>query len=432
MFPAAFLAAHAYDCCDAGGALPPAPPAAADPVADVAGRVLWRAAHFGATPSPPDARTGQPTFFGDAAALPQLPVAELLAGADPAAAAPPSSSSRAPYGVLRAMGHLRDYGFVVVTGVPPSLEATQAACAALAPLMPSLYSRSGMWVTELRPPPAPAPAAAAEESAAAAAAAADSAAHTSSTDADSPGAPTSPAAADSETSFNDTAFSTLPLPEHLDGAYLEAPPGLQAFHALRPDPAGGHSLLVDGFAVAARLRAEHPATFAFFAAHELRFHHTERHTHVHQWRRVFELDDAGEVARVTWNNDDRAPLVPRRYAGLWATAAGLRAGGGGDGGGGGGGSAPPSAVAGGALIVRDFYAHLPVLLRALRDPLYQLWLPLRPGSLLLFDNTRVLHGRSAIDPRSARVLAGCYIAQQDWQGRWRALAAQHTGYAPAL
>jgi hypothetical protein len=378
--------------------------------------VLWRAAHFGATPTPPDARTGQPTFFGAAASLPQLPLGELLHHA--------AAAASSPDGVLRAMAALRDYGFVLVTGVPPTLEGTQAACAAIAPPMPSLYSRSGMWLTELRPPPPPPAPAGRQEGDATAPAAADS-----SLEEEGDASPAS-----SEAAYNDTAFSCLPLPEHLDGAYFEAPPGLQAFHCLRPDEAGGHSLLVDGFAVAERLRTEAPSTFAFFASHELRFHHTERATHIHQWRRVFELDDdTGAIARVTWNNDDRAPLVPRRYAGLLATAAGLR-------GGSEGASAPhppegEAAVAtapDGAALVRDFYAHLPVLLRALRDPRFQLWLPLRPGSLLLFDNTRVLHGRSAIDPRSGRVLAGCYIAQQDWQGRWRALMAQHRGYAPAL
>jgi len=333
------------------------------------------------------------------AALPQLPLSELLPGGGSSGSSGNSGSGgdgSGPLGALAAMARLRDFGFCVVTGVPPTLEGTEAACRAVAPPMPTLYSRSGMWCTELR---------AAEEAAVALPAGAQAPAAAEA------------AATSTETDFNDTAFSTLPLPEHTDGTYFESPPGLQAFHALRADERGGHSLLVDGFAVAQVLRARHAATFDFFAATELRFHHTDAHAHNQQWRRVIGLGADGDVVSFAWNNDDRAPLVPRRAAG-------------GGGGGSGGGGRVHDANA--AALVHDFYTHLPVLLAALQDPAHQLWLPLRPGSLLLFDNTRVLHGRSAIDPRSGRVLAGCYIAQQDWHGRMRALAAQHQGYEPAL
>jgi gamma-butyrobetaine dioxygenase len=44
------------------------------------------------------------------------------------------------------------------------------------------------------------------------------------------------------------------------------------------------------------------------------------------------------------------------------------------------------------------------------DPRFELRFPLRSGELMMFDNSRVLHGRTAYDPdEGRRHLQGCYI-----------------------
>ncbi|MBS7689947.1 TauD/TfdA family dioxygenase [Pseudomonas lalucatii] len=44
------------------------------------------------------------------------------------------------------------------------------------------------------------------------------------------------------------------------------------------------------------------------------------------------------------------------------------------------------------------------------DPAYQIRFPLLAGELMLFDNSRVLHGRTRFDPSEGpRHLQGCYI-----------------------
>ncbi|MDE2051450.1 MAG: TauD/TfdA family dioxygenase, partial [Gammaproteobacteria bacterium] len=44
------------------------------------------------------------------------------------------------------------------------------------------------------------------------------------------------------------------------------------------------------------------------------------------------------------------------------------------------------------------------------DPRFELRFPLRAGELMMFNNSRVLHGRTAYDPNEGhRHLQGCYI-----------------------
>jgi alpha-ketoglutarate-dependent taurine dioxygenase len=446
VYPAPWLASHAYWAGD-GERLPPPPREHVDPATDTRRRVLWGPRHFGVQPqgdadaatsaSLPSldggARAPQPAAFPDPAFLPRVSYRALMGyeddgggattdddggggvsatAADALPVLPPGPSTS---GQLTALRQLRDYGFTLVTDTPATMEGTASACGRIGPPRPTLYARGdGMWRTEVRPE-------------------------------DAAPLPGSGSGGSSEGTFNDTAYSTLALPAHTDGCYWADPPGLQAFHCLRADPAGGHSLLLDGVALAERLRVTHPATFAFFASVELPFHHTDGAVHLHQWRRVITLTDDGvTVAGFNWNNDDRAPLTLRRYAPLRLAAATLlQQQGGGSGGKGGGGGAPSAAATAATSLVpspdpslvRAFYrTHLPVLLAALRDPAAELWLPLRPGGLLLFDNTRVLHGRSAFRPSSRRVLAGCYVSREDWHGALRALSAASgaDGYATPL
>ena len=199
---------------------------------------------------------------------------------------------------------------------------------------------------------------------------------------------------------------------------------MQSFHCISPDAGGGGvTLLVDGFAIAEQLRASHPATFDFLRAFRVPYHHTEPATVMAFSRPVISLGDRGEVTAFHFNNDDRAPFTPI-----------LPPYGGGSSSGASGASAPP------ALdptffkpsLVPTFYAHLRVLLSALRSPSAEVWVPLQPGTLLIFDNTRVLHGRSALSSSSCgRVLTGAYMDADTWRGRLRALEAAAAAAAAA-
>ena len=48
-------------------------------------------------------------------------------------------------------------------------------------------------------------------------------------------------------------------------------------------------------------------------------------------------------------------------------------------------------------------------------------LPLHPGTVLVFDNTRTLHGREGFDATSGRTLLGAYVGADDWHSKLRLL-----------
>jgi alpha-ketoglutarate-dependent taurine dioxygenase len=70
------------------------------------------------------------------------------------------------------------------------------------------------------------------------------------------------------------------------------------------------------------------------------------------------------------------------------------------------------------------YRALSAFQAVLRDENLAVWLPLRPGSMLVFDNTRVLHGRAGFSPASGRTLVGCYLDADVWKSRLRVLHAR--------
>lgn len=59
----------------------------------------------------------------------------------------------------------------------------------------------------------------------------------------------------------------------------------------------------------------------------------------------------------------------------------------------------------------------------LTDPGFELSFPLRAGELLLFDNNRIVHGRTAFDANEGRRhLQGCYIDIDEPRSRYRTLS----------
>lgn len=121
----------------------------------------------------------------------------------------------------------------------------------------------------------------------------------------------------------DTAYTNFALPAHTDNTYFTDPAGLQAFHLLshRPPPgtssdapvSGGESLLVDGFHAARLLEAEDPTAYKILSTVRLPWHASgNKGITIAPDRRypVLELDeDTGGLHRVRWNNDDRG-VVP--------------------------------------------------------------------------------------------------------------------------
>jgi gamma-butyrobetaine dioxygenase len=153
-------------------------------------------------------------------------------------------------------------------------------------------------------------------------------------------------------------------------------PGFQALHALIPSREGGASLFADGFALAEHLRAGSPEAFAQLTRTAVAFHYRSADADLYAERPLIQLSVDGAVAAVHYNNRSIAPLAL---------------------------AAPASAA---------FYAAYRRFAMLLRDPQWQLRLTLGAGTIVVFDNQRILHGRtafsSALQPRH---LVGCYLSR---------------------
>jgi Taurine catabolism dioxygenase TauD, TfdA family/Gamma-butyrobetaine hydroxylase-like, N-terminal len=172
------------------------------------------------------------------------------------------------------------------------------------------------------------------------------------------------------------AYSDLGLGLHTDNPYREPVPGFQALHALVPSSEGGESLFADGYALAEQLRASAPHAFALLSATAVPFHYRSQDADLYAERPLIQLSTAGEVAAVHYNSRSVAPLN---------IAAG---------------DAP------------GFYGAYRRFARLLREPRFQLRTRLGSGTLVVFDNQRILHGRTAFSSaRYPRHLRGCYLAR---------------------
>jgi gamma-butyrobetaine dioxygenase len=172
------------------------------------------------------------------------------------------------------------------------------------------------------------------------------------------------------------AYSDLGLGLHTDNPYREPVPGFQALHVLIASSEGGESLFADGFALAEHLRASAPEAFAQLTTTAVPFRYRSRDAELRAERPLIQLSVRGEVSAVHYNSRSVAPL-----------------------------SLPAHTAAG-------FYGAYRQLAKLLRDPRFQLRTQLHTGALVVFDNQRTLHGRTAFSSsRYPRHLRGCYLAR---------------------
>ena len=182
------------------------------------------------------------------------------------------------------------------------------------------------------------------------------------------------------------AYTGQGLSVHTDNPYREPAPTLQLLHCLRNDASGGDTLLVDGFAAAERLRREWPQDFALLSRWRVPFRFESTDTVLRARAHVIETDDRGRLRAVHWNNRSVAPF-----------------------------DTPPD-------VLPAFYRAYRRFARLLGDEAACLRLRLAPGDLLLLDNRRVLHGRTAFDADGERWLQGCYADADALESRLAVLS----------
>lgn len=182
------------------------------------------------------------------------------------------------------------------------------------------------------------------------------------------------------------AYTALALPLHTDLSNQETPPGYQFLHCLANDSAGGESVFADGLKVLEDMREEASEYFNMLAtvAIPFRFHdesHDIRHHHP-----VINLDHQGNIVELKYN---------AHLASIF--------------------DLPES-------MMHDYYLAYRDLMARLRESKYRINYRLNAGEMVVFDNRRVLHGRTAFEPTGYRHLRGCYVDRTEFQSRLRVLA----------
>lgn len=182
------------------------------------------------------------------------------------------------------------------------------------------------------------------------------------------------------------AYTGARLAPHTDIPTRECQAGLQLLHCIVNTVAGGHSLMVDGFAVAEYLR--HPEPDVFDALTTLRWVWANRSTKTDiRWSAPVIALDGDVIEEIRLANTLR--LFPDMDHGD----------------------------------VDRAYRAIRRFSRLCDSTDFRVSFPFRPGDCLIFDNRRVLHGREVFDERrGSRHLRGCYVDRDDLHSRLRMLA----------
>jgi trimethyllysine dioxygenase len=157
------------------------------------------------------------------------------------------------------------------------------------------------------------------------------------------------------------------------------------FNCLDIDCEGGQSIQLDGFAIAQRIKREDPEAYQTLSEIIVPGHYIEDDVHLHAQRSTIQLDASGKLVQVSFNNYDRAPmLLSADMQERFYHAYGL------------------------------FHSHV-------IDEDNWLRIDMKPGTTLIFDNWRNMHGRVAY--RGSRYFYGCYHSKAVFESKLRVLQA---------
>ncbi|KAF9885529.1 hypothetical protein FE257_012857 [Aspergillus nanangensis] len=187
--------------------------------------------------------------------------------------------------------------------------------------------------------------------------------------------------------FKDTAYTTEFLGAHTDNTYFTDPARLQLFHLLsHTDGDGGASLLVDGFRAASVLRLENPENMHILQTEHQPFHSSGNDDVCitpSALEPVVKMNSTmRRIYQIRWNNYDRAAkrdwnLIQQHR---WYNAA---------------------------RHWNDIITRPEMVIQT----------QLEPGTALIFDNWRMLHGRTQFTGK--RRMCGGYINNDDFISQYR-------------
>ena len=237
-------------------------------------------------------------------------------------------------GLKKWLMNIKKVGFVIVTGAPATPKATQDIMERMAYIRSSIFGGFSVWDNKLESP-------------------------------------------------DDTAFTSLAIEPHTDGTYVNDAPGLQTLHCLKRDSIGGENQLIDGLAIAEKMRHEYPDAFKILSNINIPGRYIKTNTYLEARRPLFRVNNKGEVIQISFNNHDRAPFRLENDQ------------------------------------MNEFYEAYKIFHNLANNPSRQFEFMLDPGKILTFDNWRLLHARSSLT--GYRQLCGGYHNHEDFESRLRTL-----------
>ena len=175
-----------------------------------------------------------------------------------------------------------------------------------------------------------------------------------------------------EVNPNNLAYTNIGLGSHTDNPYRDPVPTVQLLHCLESSTEGGDSVLVDGFKAATILRQESKEDFAILASTWVNFRFSDTKTDLRSRVPMIELNDNNEIVKVRYNNRsiDTIKLPTNK--------------------------------------IRPFYKAYRHWSEIIERGDLKITLKLSEGDLMLLDNTRIMHARTAFSKKGKRHLQGAY------------------------
>nr|ACX30616.1 taurine catabolism dioxygenase [uncultured bacterium ARCTIC96BD-19] len=171
---------------------------------------------------------------------------------------------------------------------------------------------------------------------------------------------------------NNLAYTNLGLGSHTDNPYRDPVPTVQLLHCLESSTKGGDSILVDGFKAASILRDESKENFLTLTSSWINYRFTDSKTDLRSRVPMIELNDNNEIIKVRYNNRSIDTIkVPKDK-------------------------------------MRSFYKAYRHWSEVIERDELKIQFRLSEGSLMLFDNTRVMHARTKFSKTGKRHLQGAY------------------------
>lgn len=177
---------------------------------------------------------------------------------------------------------------------------------------------------------------------------------------------------------HDFAYTNNFLHAHNDNTYFNDAAGLQILHCIQHQGDGGENFLIDGFHIIQELEKSHSQTVSRLKKYHLPSEYVEEgRVHRHIAPIIKENPLTGEIEQIRFNLNDRATLNTLPFD-----------------------------------QIQDFYTDFHLLAKEIQKNENEWSFKLNPGTVLIFDNWRVLHGRKKYTGK--RVMTGAYVQRTEF------------------